>query len=268
MAIYLNGTLIGQTNKVFFNGVQLSSTGKVYGNGTQVWMGGTLTLMAQVFNASGTFTMPSGVVNNQIIVACTGGGGGGYADNSGDFYGGGGGGSGRVVSTLTMSSGATASVIIGAGGAGAYTSIQSPQNAGTGGTSSFSGATSCLGGQGFGLACGGLQANGTSGGGKGALDVVSSKLNSTSASCPAVLALTNGAVDATGGLYGATSYAGGASNFAYTTSGGGGGGYGVGATGGLSASANTGAGGSLKGQTGTAGAGGSGKVIVFYYKYV
>ena len=38
MAIYLNGTLIAQTNKVFFNGVQLSSTGKVYGNGTQVWM--------------------------------------------------------------------------------------------------------------------------------------------------------------------------------------------------------------------------------------
>ena len=37
---------------------------------------GKLTLKEVVFNASGTFTMPSGVVDNQIIVGCTGGGGG------------------------------------------------------------------------------------------------------------------------------------------------------------------------------------------------
>lgn len=51
---------------------------------------GKLTLFEQVFNASGTFTMPSDVVNNQVVAACTGGGGGGYWPPEGANQGGGG----------------------------------------------------------------------------------------------------------------------------------------------------------------------------------
>lgn len=241
MAIYLNGTLIAQINKVFFNGTQLSSTGKVYGNGTQVWTGGTLTLMEQVFNASGTFTMPSGVVNNQVIVCCTGGGGGGISIS--EVGEGSAAGSGRVVTPLTMSTGATATVTIGAGGVG-KTSIMGGDIGNSGGTSSFSGATSCGGG-------GGGRYDrvvpGTSGGGSN---------RGGASSVPAALSLSSGAVDATTGLWTAKSFSGGASY------GGGGGCYGVGSNGITYVQPNSGAGGMSERS------GGSGKVVVYYYKYV
>jgi len=239
MAIYLNGTLIGQSNKVFFIVIQISSTGKVYGNGTQVWTGGTLTLMAQVFNASGTFTMPSGVVNDQVIVACTGGGGGGFYDAAESTYTQGGGGSGRTVTTVALSAGATATISVGAGG--------NRDSLSNGGTSSFGAYLSC-GGGGSGYNTGGV---GVSGGGNGGSDYNAG----TASSCGAILSLQAGAVDSTGDLYAAKSFAAGG------LKGGGSGCYSKGSS--LSAGgANTGTGG------GGFYVGGSGKVVVFYYKYV
>lgn len=227
MGIYINGTLIGQSNKVFLNGVQISSTGKVYGNGTQVWTGGTLTLKEVVFNASGTFTMPSGVVDNQIIVGCTGGGGSSLTVYKIGTVGGNG--AGRVVSTITMSPGQTATVTVGAGGL---------VNSSGGGTSSFTGANSCAGGT---LGSGDAPTNG---GGRG---VWPNKYPSTASNCPATLSLKNGAVDSTTGLWTAKSFPGGS---------GGGGCYGAGGQ----PAANSGAGGYNNN-------GGSGKVVVWYYTY-
>ena len=196
---------------------------------------GKLTLKEVVFNASGTFTMPNDVVNNQIIVGCTGGGGGGISIY--DIGDGGGPGSGRVVSTLTMSPGATATVIVGAGGNGVLGAI-----GGIGGTSSFTGATSCDGGAGGRYD---RQIAGTSGGGHN---------RGGYSSVAAALVLASGSTDKTSGLWTAKSYGG--PNASY----GGGGCYGGGGyTDGI---ANTGGG---------AGAGfykgGSGKVVVWYYIY-
>lgn len=177
--------------------------------------------------------MPNGVVNNQIIVGCTGGGGGG--DEYGEIGYGAGPGSGRVVSTLTMSPGATATVIVGAGGNGVLGKI-----GGIGGTSSFTGATSCGGGAGGRYD---MQVAGTSGGGHN---------RGGYSSVAAALVLASGSTDKTSGLWTAKSYGG--PNASY----GGGGCYGQGGyTDGI---ANTGGG---------AGAGfykgGSGKVVVWYY---
>ena len=200
---------------------------------------GKLTLKEVVFNASGTFTMPSGVVNNQIIVGCTGGGGGSLYNVDIDTYGGNG--AGRVVSTLTMSSGQTATVIVGAGGL---------SDTSDGGTSSFTGASSCAGG-----ALGSYNGKTpTNGGGMGSY---ANKSTATASNCPATLSLKNGAVDSTTGLWKAKSYAGG---IGFSGHGGGGGGcYGVG-DGTTSLSANSGAGGLVRN-------GGSGKVVVWYYVY-
>lgn len=203
---------------------------------------GKLTLKEAVFNASGTFTMPSGVVDNQIIVGCTGGGGGGYVgyDDGSQYYKGGGG-SGRTVTTLTMPAGATATVTVGAGGVGGSTQ--------RGGTSSFTGATSCAGGYGGSTGLGA----GVSGGGNGS----DSPVAATASSCPSALTLQTGAVNGTTNLWTAKSYAGGATGI-YGD--GGGGCYGVGGAG-NSPSMNTGAG------AGSNKSGGSGKVVVWYYTY-
>ena len=197
---------------------------------------GKLTLKEVVFNASGTFTMPSGVVDNQIIVGCTGGGGAGLEDW--DILNGGNG-AGRVVSTITMSPGQTANVTVGAGGA---------RKTSGGGASSFTGASSCAGG-----ALGSYNGSTpTNGGGSGSYK----DHYPTASNCPATLSLKNGAVDSTTGLWKAKSFSGG--NF--SGQGGGGGCYGIGA-GFYTCAANTGAGGWSE-------AGGSGKVVVWYYTYV
>ena len=201
---------------------------------------GKLTLKEVVFNASGTFTMPSGVVDNQIIVGCTGGGGGAIYQVDVDTYGGNG--AGRVVSTLTMSPGQTATVTVGAGGL---------YDTSDGGTSSFTGASSCAGG-----AMGSFNGKTpTNGGGRG----WSNSLPQTASNCPATLSLKNGAVDSTTGLWKAKSYAGGSG---YQGRGGGGGCYGVGSGNANTLLANSGGGG-----YGYPGNGGSGKVVVWYYIY-
>ena len=128
----------------------------------------------------------------------------------------------------------------GAGGVGGGTQ--------RGGTSSFTGATSCDGGY------GGLTGRGAgvSGGGNGS----DSPIAATASSCPSALTLQTGAVNGTTNLWTAKSYAGGTSS----SGGGGGGCYGVGGAG-NSPSTNTGAG------AGSNKSGGSGKVVVWYYTY-
>ena len=202
---------------------------------------GKLTLKEVVFNASGTFTMPTNVVNNQVIVGCTGGGAGCYGDAENIASGGG---SGRVSTTLTLSAGSTCSVIVGAGGFAGTSN--------TGGTSSFAGTCICGGG---------TVTAGVSGGGNG-----SKSGGGGSSSCPAILTLASGASDSTTKLYTAKSYAGGAGNGGLYA-GGGAGCYGDGANGWAMTqpSANTGGGGYSTQFRGSAG--GSGKVVVYYYVY-
>ena len=242
MSLIVNGATLPSNAVITCNGVTLSS---IVCNAVEVWKKGTLTLKEVVFNASGTFTMPSGVVDNQIIVGCTGGGGGGYQEEDGKNSGGGG--SGRTVTSLTMSAGATATVTVGAGGAYAR-----PDTAYDGGTSSFTGATPCLGGKKGTYGGGGA---GVSGGGAGGY-----RTGGSSSSCPASLTLQSGAINSTTSLFTAKSYSGGSLNGA--SGGGGGGCYGAGGLGSVGAGeANTGAGG------GSGKNGGSGKVVVWYYTY-
>lgn len=237
MSLIVNGVTLPSSAVITCNGVALSS---IVCNAVEVWKKGTLTLKEVVFNASGTFTMPSGVVDNQIIVGCTGGGGGGSGgiDVGDPVYGGNG--AGRVVSTITMSPGQTATVTVGAGGSA---------NSSNGGTSSFTGASSCAGG-----ALGSFYGTTpTNGGGRGNY---STNSTTTASNCPETLSLKNGAVDSTTGLWKAKSFSGGN----LSGQGGGGGCYGVGG-GFYPPGANSGAG-------DYDGNGGSGKVVVWYYTYV
>ena len=125
-----------------------------------------------VFNQSGNWVAPEGILDNKIIVALAGGGGAGQSKSNT----GAGGGSGYVeIKELTIEPGQTYAVVIGAGGA-----ITSSAG-GTGGTSSFggtlvtaaggTGGKSGIGGAGNaagGSANGAGTAGGTYGGGGGA----------------------------------------------------------------------------------------------------
>lgn len=114
----------------------------------------------QVFTASGTFTVPSGVTAVKVIVVGGGGAGGGAA--SGNQVGGNGGGAGglalRYITGLTP--GGTVSVTVGVGGTG------STGNGGAGGTSSFGAFCSATGGSG-GLANAGRKTRTAGGAGSG-----------------------------------------------------------------------------------------------------
>lgn len=244
MSLIVNGVTLPSSAVITCNGVALSS---IVCNAVEVWKKGTLTLKEVVFNASGTFTVPSGAVGNQFIVACTGGGGGGGISFGAEYdsYGGGGG-SGRTTGTFTLTPSSQIAITIGAGGA------KGSNRAGSsGGTSSFGALLNCAGGGGgyvtlaYGI--------GVSGGGNG---FVSYARAASASNCPAVLTLQSGAVDGTTGLWKAKSYAGSSG------SGGGGGCYGVGTAYPSSSQPNTGAG------TDYNWSGGSGKVVIWYYAYV
>ncbi|MBP7507648.1 MAG: hypothetical protein KA807_07500 [Prolixibacteraceae bacterium] len=101
-----------------------------------------------IYNTTGshTFTVPAGVTS--IKVECWGGGGAG----GGAYIGAGGGGGGGAYNTinLTVTSGQTLSITVGAGGAGGNNA-----NGGTGGTTTVSGSP------------GTISANGGSGGNSG-----------------------------------------------------------------------------------------------------
>lgn len=244
MSLIVNGVTLPSNAVITCNGVALSS---IVCNAVEVWKKGTLTLKEVVFNASGTFTMPANVVDNQIIVGCTGGGGGVGENTDVGIYGGNGG--GRVVSTLTMTAGQTSTVIVGAGGI-----YKGTNKGGDGGTSSFSGASPCVGGKGGSFD--GISP--VNGGGRGSSARMGS---STASSCAAALTLQAGAIDKTTYLWTAKSYAGGINIQGKIVEGGGGGCYGVG-SGVADTLANSGGGGySYSGN------GGSGKVVVWYYVY-
>ena len=98
----------------------------------------------QIFNASGTWTKPSGYsVNSRVLIQAWGGGGGGGKYNAGS--GGAGGGGGAYVSKWVILSalGATETVTIGAGGTATTTATTS---GGVGGTSSLGSILSAYGG--------------------------------------------------------------------------------------------------------------------------
>lgn len=251
MALIVNGVTIPSSGVVTYNGVNLSS---IVCNAVEVWKNGVLTLFAQVFNTSGTFTMPSNVVNNEVIVACTGGGGSGSGTSHPDYYGGGGGGSGRTVTTVNLSEGTPVQVTVGAG-----STIYGGDNGGAGGTSSFGIFASCAGGKGSVMFNGGVGINGGGNGGVGGVGVTAGGASL----CPSVLTLKDGAKDTTNNLFAGTSFPGGAKYD--LIAGGGAGCYGAGATApAYSTLPNSGAGSCGANFPGAA----SGKVIVFYYKYV
>jgi hypothetical protein len=174
-----------------------------------------------VFNSSTTWTAPAGVSSVNYLVVAAGGGGGNLA-------GGGGGAGGYRASTLSVTSGTTYTVTIGAGGASAT----------QGGSSVFSSITSTGGGAG-GLYDGGTGGTGGSGGGG---------------------AGTSGTTGSSAGGA-ATSGQGSAGGGATTTGGGGGGGGGAGGSGsntGNGDGANAGNGSSSSSITGSTYAGGGG----------
>ena len=108
---------------------------------------------AEVFNTSGTFTVPSGVTAVKVTVI-GGGGNGGGANSDGCNYGrgGGGGGGGMAVEWITgLTSGGTVAVTVGgAGGTSSFGAYCSANGGSAGGTGSASNAGGGAGGTGSG----------------------------------------------------------------------------------------------------------------------
>lgn len=93
---------------------------------------------SQTFNASGSFTVPSGVTE-VLIISRGGGGGGGKGFPTTTTYSGGGGGSGGYArSKVSVTPGEVFSVSVGAGGAGA---LENGNYGGNGGNSTAKGVT-------------------------------------------------------------------------------------------------------------------------------
>lgn len=189
------------------------------------------------YNASTTFTVPTGVTS--ITVACWGGGGGGGEESIAKDVGGGGGGGAYASSVVTVTPGSTYTITVGSGGA--YNS----QAAGsTGGSSSFT-----LGGTTYVLAVGGVggNINGTGGGAGGA---AASCTGTTTHSGGAGAAGTNSASSGGGGGAAGSTANGGAASGVTAGSGG--------ATGGGAGAAGTSTRGSAGNPGNTPGGGGSG----------
>lgn len=137
-----NDTLyLSNGNNVFLGNVGLGSSGNT---------------RFEIFESSGSFTVPPGV--DQIIVEVWGAGGGG-ARWDGMTGGAGGGGGGYGKDFINVTSGTTYSVNIGTGGAGANTNGGSGQD---GGDSDFGGLISATGGSGGVASASGGGAGGTS----------------------------------------------------------------------------------------------------------
>lgn len=96
----------------------------------------------QVFNASGTFTVPAHVT--EIVVEVWGGGGGGAGGQAATNAGPGGGSGGYCVGRFSVAPGAQYTVTVGSAGIGGAAT----QNGGAGGASSFGALVSATGGGG------------------------------------------------------------------------------------------------------------------------
>lgn len=177
------------------------------------------TVKKQIFTASGTYTPSAGMLYCIVEVLGAGGGGGRYGVSSSDVgAGGAAGGYGKSwLSAATV--GASKTVTIGAGGAGANT------NGGTGttgGTSSFGALISCTGGAG-GIGTGGVKVGATGG------TSSSADLNITGfGSSPTYVTTVAGpGADSPYGVGGASRVTAGAGNNASGYGAGGGGGHGT-----------------------------------------
>jgi hypothetical protein len=107
---------------------------------------------SQVFNTSGTFTVPAGITRVAVLcIAGGGGGGGGGKGSSGSATGGSGGGGGVVsfLDAISVTPAATISVTVGSGGAGGTGATVSGNggNGSQGGFSSFGSHLQSIGGK-------------------------------------------------------------------------------------------------------------------------
>ena len=130
----------------------LNGTGVSFSDGTSqpsAWVG----IKSQLFTASGTFTVPTGVTSVRVTIVGGGSGGNSYWGIAG-FQG------GIAYGYYTVTPGAAITVTVGAGSAAFGGSGLSA----TGGTSSFGALCSATGGTGVGNGSG---ANGTTGSGSG-----------------------------------------------------------------------------------------------------
>jgi len=121
----------------------------------------TFTTDNNLESASGTWTVPAGVTEVEVLVVAGGGAGGGYADASGE-YGGGGGGAGGLIYSASYSAtpGATLNVQVGGGGIAVLDAV-----GGNGGGSIFAALTADGGGGGGARYSGAGQDGGSGGGG-------------------------------------------------------------------------------------------------------
>lgn len=104
---------------------------------------GQVIAQSQTFTANGTFTVPAGVTVVQVECWGGGGAGGGCSNNNNRGGGGGAGGTYTNTSNVSVTPGATITVTVGSGGTGV-----SVGNGNAGGTSSFGGLVSAIGGGG------------------------------------------------------------------------------------------------------------------------
>ena len=104
---------------------------------------GQVISQSQTFPANGTFTVPTGVTSVQVECWGGGGAGGGCINNNNKGGGGGAGGTYTNTSNVSVTPGATITVTVGPGGNGV-----SAGNGNAGGTSSFGGLVSAIGGGG------------------------------------------------------------------------------------------------------------------------
>ncbi len=210
----------------------------------------------QPFTASGTWTKPSNLSGNEIVIVQAwggGGAGGGTNATSGVSSGGGGGGGFTEAKFRASDLGSTVTVTIGAGGIAASGAV-----GGIGGTTTFGSLLSAFGGGGGASANGG--SNGAGGGGGGTFGAGASGSSGTPGGGGAPADSFGGATGGTGvgarSVYGGSSGAGGAYNGASASIGGAAYFGGAGGGGGNGNSGSAGAGGA--GMTGYGGAGGAG----------
>ncbi|MBR3598782.1 MAG: hypothetical protein IKL53_02785 [Lachnospiraceae bacterium] len=125
--------------------------------------GGSYTFITEIFESSASFTVPTGVKNNEFHVRIFGGGGSGFVNTS--DWGSGGGGGWMNNALLTLQPGTAISVTIGVGGTQIYTNSSGK----AGGSSSFGTYLSANGGSGGNNRTGG--SGGSGGGASGSYNV-------------------------------------------------------------------------------------------------
>jgi hypothetical protein len=283
--VVYNGTTLYSANSTFTSGGSFNATNWTVIGGA----GSGLSPSAQVFTANGTYTIPAGATQLEIITVGAGGGGGGAGSNGVGTSGGGGGGSGAtVMQTLAVSTDTSFAIVVGAGGAGGAGSgsVGTAGSPGAASTATGNNTSRVVTGPGGQSGAGGPASNASAAGGlpgMGALANGRSATTGTSGQLPGVGGNGNGNVAGNGGApLGYAGGGGGGGGQVASSLGGNGGGAGsissFGATGsgntgttsggnGTSAAANSAAGGGGGGGAfgatgGTGGNGGSGQVIV------